>query len=304
MKSADRSPMRTGEACRPGWLWSALLVLASLPLPAVPVSAADAESGSSTAAVSVELTDAETAVLEKAVPETVEDLRVIESITQRLAEKIAPVTVGLSIGRAQGSGVIISEDGYVLTAAHVSGPPGRKVSIILHDGRKVEGVTLGLNPVIDAGMIQITTEGDWPHAEMADADDVAVGDWCVATGHPGGYQDDRSAVLRLGRVVSLGENVIQTDCTLVGGDSGGPLFDMQGRVIGINSRIGVNTDWNFHVPVAAYHDGWDKLIASEEWSERVPGAILGVNGEDHEKGCRVTRVAPGYPAEEAGLQEG
>jgi serine protease Do len=209
------------------------------------------------------------------------------------------------VGRAQGSGVIVSEDGYVLTAAHVAGAPNRRVRVILPDGREVVGKSLGMNQGVDAGLIKITDAGKWPHVEMGEIDTVDAGDWCVATGHPGGYREGRSPVLRLGRVIMVRDSVIQTDCTLVGGDSGGPLFDMDGRVIGINSRIGTSTNWNFHVPISSYRDDWDRLVAGEEFgTEEVSVAVLGVSGDDHPDGCKVTDVARGYPAEQAGIQVG
>ena len=245
------------------------------------------------------------AALGKPVPETVEDLLAIERQVRTVAEKVSPATVGLRVGRAQGSGVIVSKDGYVLTAAHVIGKPDRRVTIVLPDGREVAGKTLGLNHAIDAGLVKITEKGDWPHAEMGEIQTVDAGDWCIATGHPGGYRVGRTPVLRLGRVIMVRGSVVQTDCTLVGGDSGGPLFDMDGKVIGVNSRIGTSTAWNFHVPISAYSDDWDRLVAGEEFGlEDGPVAVLGVSGDDHPDGCKVTEVARGYPAEDVGVRVG
>lgn len=244
------------------------------------------------------------AALDKPVPETVDDLLAIEEQIQRVARKAIPATVGVRVGRAQGSGVIVSQDGLVLTAAHVSGEPGRPVTLTLSDGRRVRGESLGLNRELDAGMIRITDSGSWPAAEMAKPDNVDVGDWCVAIGHPGGVQEGRTAPVRLGRIVAFRRSLIQTDCTLVGGDSGGPLFDMQGRVIGVHSRIGPSTAWNFHVPISVYRDGWDKMLAGETWGGFGSGALLGVLGDDDPEGCLVTGVAPGLPAEAAGLEVG
>ncbi|MEX1098542.1 MAG: trypsin-like peptidase domain-containing protein [Planctomycetales bacterium] len=246
------------------------------------------------------------AVFTKAVPESLEDLRAIERQVTALSEDLIRATVGVRIGRAQGSGVIVSDDGYVLTAAHVAGSPGREVEFILHDGRKVRGKTLGLHRGLDAGLMQITTEGKWTVAEMGDMDEIRVGDWCVATGHPGGYHDGRAPVVRLGRVVLKRDSVIQSDCALVGGDSGGPLFDMQGRVIGIHSRIGPSIVWNFHVPISAYEEGWERMVASEVFGGRPSrgSAVMGVNGDDHAEGAEVTGVSEGFPAEEAGLRVG
>ncbi|MEX0716213.1 MAG: trypsin-like peptidase domain-containing protein [Planctomycetaceae bacterium] len=245
-------------------------------------------------------------VFTKAVPESLEDLLEIERQVTKLSEDMLRATVGVRIGRAQGSGVIVSEDGYVLTAAHVAGSPDRDVEFILHDGRKVRGKTLGLHRGLDAGLMQITTEGEWTVAPMAKMDDISVGDWCLATGHPGGYHDGRAPVVRLGRVVLKRDSVIQTDCALVGGDSGGPLFDMRGRVIGIHSRIGPSIVWNFHVPISAYADGWERMLASEVFGSRPTrgSAVMGVNGEDHADGAKVVGVSEGFPAHEAGIKVG
>lgn len=246
-------------------------------------------------------------VFTKSAPESVEELREIERQVTRISETLLRATVGVRIGRAQGSGVIVSEDGYVLTAAHVSGSPGRDVEFILHDGRKVRGKTLGLHRGLDAGLMQITSEGKWTVAPMAKMEDIRVGDWCIATGHPGGFQDGRAPVVRLGRVVLKRGSVIQTDCALVGGDSGGPLFDMQGRVIGIHSRIGPSIAWNFHVPISAFHDGWERMVASEVMGAsraRRGSAVMGVSGEDHEEGAKITAVTEGLPAEKSGIEVG
>lgn len=243
------------------------------------------------------------AVFSKRVPEGPDDLREMQAHLRSMAERVTACTVGLIIGPAQGSGVIISDDGYVLTAAHVSGRPGRHVEIVLPDGKRVSGTTYGRDDMLDAGLIKIDSGSDWSHADMAPADSIKFGAWCVATGHPGGYHDGRTPVLRLGRVLFATRRVIQSDCELVGGDSGGPLFDMHGRVIGINSRIGEETQLNFHVPINAYTDSWDRLLASESFHTH-SGALLGISGDAHPAGLKVTKVHPGEPADSAGVRVG
>jgi serine protease Do len=172
----------------------------------------------------------------------------------------------------------------------------------------VKGETLGLNTDLDVGLVKITDEGEWPAVEMGDMKTVDVGDWCLATGHPGGYRKGRDPVVRLGRVILKRNNLVQTDCTLVGGDSGGPVFDMDGKVIGINSRIGNSTALNFHVPVSSYQDNWEKLVKTENWSNSpnplAGGPVLGVSGDDDPKGCVITSIGENLPAEEAGLEVG
>jgi serine protease Do len=140
---------------------------------------------------------------------------------------------------------------------------------------------------------------------MGDSADLKVGAWTVATGHPGGWDDSRPGVVRLGRIIRADSFVVQSDCTLVGGDSGGPLFDMQGRVIGIHSRIGSLAAANFHVPVDTYQLTWDRLKRGDAWGEPEQGGpFLGVNGSDHPLGCRITQVVDDTPADKGGLRRG
>src|SRR6202007_2067273 len=100
-------------------------------------------------------------------------------------------------GGAQGSGVIVTKEGLILTAGHVSGLAERKCKVILPDGKILSGKTLGANHGIDSGMIQITDPGDYPFCEMADSSAARVGAWCMAIGHPGGVQKGRDPVVRL-----------------------------------------------------------------------------------------------------------
>jgi serine protease Do len=228
----------------------------------------------------------------------------MEAHIQTLVDSLSAATVGVRIGPAQGSGVIVSNDGYVLTAAHVSGRPGRQVEIIFPNGDRFEGTTLGRNQTLDAGLIQLEERAEpWPYVTMADPAGIEVGEWCLATGHPGGFFDDRPPVFRLGRLIFNSKRFLQTDCELVGGDSGGPLFDMHGHVIGINSRIGQDTDMNFHAPIAAFANDWDRLVDSDSFRTH-SGALLGVSGTPRDVGIEVTEVYPDEPAEKAGVRVG
>jgi serine protease Do len=255
------------------------------------------------------------AVAVKSVPESIEDLKAFQKQTRQVLRKVIPCTVGLVIGGGAGSGVIVSPDGYVLTAGHVSGEPGRKVTIYLHDGRKVKAKSLGVNRGMDSGMVKITEDhpdgGKWPYVEMGDSAKLKKGQWCICTGHPGGYKKDRPPVVRVGRIVKFNNDMIRSDCTLVGGDSGGPLFDMRGKVIGIHSKIGLSISDNIHVPVDTYRATWDRLAKGEEWgtifdlfSARANSGYLGVVPDREAKICRINEVIKGSPAEKAGLKEG
>ena len=206
-----------------------------------------------------------------AAPKNVAELKTIETQVKKLVDKILPCTVGVQVGAARGSGVIISEDGYVMTAGHVVDMSGRDVTFFLSDGKTVKGKTLGLFKNVDAGLMKISDAGKWPFAEKGRSADLKPGTWCVATGHPLGYQEERPAVIRVGRILRVRETTIQTDCPLVGGDSGGPLFDLAGKVIGINSRIGGSTLMNYHVPIDVFHDNWDRLVKGDAWQIDMPG---------------------------------
>jgi serine protease Do len=252
-------------------------------------------------------------------PANLDELRLMDAHQRDLIQRLAQFTVGIEIGPTQGSGVIISSDGVILTAAHVAGTPGRNVRVWTSDGQQHRGKTLGVNYDRDAGLIKITpssTEGDdektpaekvWPHAEMGDMSPPPLGSWCLALGHPGGYQLDRQPPVRFGRVLSITNKYIETDCILIGGDSGGPLFDMEGRVIGIHSSIGSQLNKNMHVPVYVYRDHWNRLVRGDAWGSLrnlVGRPVIGVTGDPSTNAPKIAQVLPASPADSAGLKPG
>jgi serine protease Do len=195
----------------------------------------------------------------------------------------------------------------VLTAAHVAGNPKQAALVWMSDGSVKRGITLGLNQELDAGMIKITEPGEWPFAPLGKSSQLKAGQWCLATGHPGGFDGSRrSPVLRWGRVLKTERSAILTDCTLVGGDSGGPLFDMNGRVVGIHSRIGKNLTINVHVPVDPYRSAWNRLVRGEVWGMLDPTqqGWLGVTEDGTASDARILKVVDGSPARLAGLRAG
>jgi len=233
------------------------------------------------------------------------DLKLMQDHIRKVTARLQAATVGVQVGAAQGSGVIMNKEGFVLTAAHVSGQPKRRVEFQLADGRKLVGETLGLDRSTDGGLMKITEGKDFPHLEMGDSSTLREGQWVLATGHPGGFQPDRKPVLRLGRLLLVERTVLTTDCTLVGGDSGGPLFDMEGRIIGINSRIATPLTANMHVPINTFKETWDRMAKGEAWGH-FPGQepYLGVRGEKDAKNAKIAHIFPGSPAEKAGLKVG
>lgn len=249
--------------------------------------------------------------IKKRTPETLKDLKAMEEHVARVVERVMPAVVSVRIGGSFGSGVIVSKDGYVLTAGHVSGNPNRDVVVYFHDGKKAKGKTLGGNHGIDSGLIKITDEGNWPYVEMGNSAELKNDQWCLVCAHPGGFKPGRTPPVRLGRVKIMTNNTLTTECALVGGDSGGPLFDMHGRVIGINSRIGKEMAENHHVPVNPFKESWDKLAAGEVFggSKFGPGPqpakgtpFIGVTFDREAEGCVIRQVAADSPAARAGLK--
>jgi serine protease Do len=243
--------------------------------------------------------------LRASVPADIEELRAIEQKVADVVKRVAPAVVAVRVGSSAGTAVIISEDGYALSAAHVGGAPDREVTFTFPDGRKATGRTLGRNLDMDSGLMKITDPGPWPHVDVCDPENARVGDWVLALGHPGGFVAERPVVVRLGRIIRL-RGIVQTDCTLISGDSGGPLFDMEGHVIGIHSRISESTSDNYHVPVGTYLATWDRLANSETWGGRPPPSrsTIGVRAMDTPDGCRIESLVEEGPAAKAGMQPG
>jgi len=349
-------------------------------------------------------------------PASIEQLKAMQEHVTSLYERIEPAVVNIKSNMGQGSGVVVTSDGYILTAAHVISIPNRSAVITFPDGSRARAQTLGLFRNLDAGLLKIyevipeeeeedeeeaedkeegdeesdsnddedsdseseednddeedsddsesgEEDSDEPETEESDdmdeeeSDDeedsesdmeepdadedeegsgseeeeadgekeeadgekeeadgeeeeatrkdrfavqedlpsfsyleignsasLNLGQWVVAVGHPGGLDEDRGIVLRIGRINDIvikpedddedDEIYLRTDCTLVGGDSGGPLIGMDGSVIGIHSRIGVKLKLNFHVPSNEYTDNWTTLLEPVV-HDRDPAMMIG-----------------------------
>lgn len=244
-------------------------------------------------------------VFHKPVLTSLDDAKAVEKQVRALLPRLSRAVVAVEVGEASGSGVVVSEEGLVLTAAHVGEEANRDVRFTFPDGNTARGKTLGMNHALDAGLMKITQQGPWPHVEMGDLERAPVGEWVLALGHPGGFDPERSLVVRLGRVIRWRPEILQTDCPITAGDSGGPLFDMRGRVIGIHSRISDSTAENFHVPITSFQSSWDRLMKGDVWGDgKAPRPWFGVRGVDHPHGCKLVSVEEEGPAFKAGLQTG
>lgn len=237
-------------------------------------------------------------------PKTIEELRFMEKHFAELAEKAFPATVNIQMGAAQGTGVVVSSDGYIMTAAHViaGGAKKARITFMNADGtvqKPVLATPLGNGKEIDSGMLKID-EGqgdDFPYLDVGMSKELKLGQWVMAVGHPGGLDEKRGLVVRVGRIVFNSDKFIRTDCTLVGGDSGGPLVDMNGEVVGIHSRIGTKLLDNLHVPADTYSENWDDL-ANGVILDGIPSLAFNVVDRTTE----VESVVEDGPADKAGLK--
>lgn len=196
------------------------------------------------------------------------DVANLENTIQDVVEKVRPATVAVRMDDGDASGVIVSKEGHVLTAGHCVMDPGTKFQIELPDGRVFDAVGMGLEPNLDCGLIKIEEEGDWPFVELGWSSELKKNQPCISLGHSHGFKAQRGPVVRFGRIVDPISNVngyIQSSCLMEPGDSGGPLFDLKGRLIGIHSQCGEVLDENFEVPVDAFRRYWTQLNEPEKF---------------------------------------
>jgi S1-C subfamily serine protease len=251
----------------------------------------------------------------------------------RVVDTVSPAVVHLGVrqevmgrggqrleGMGSGSGVLITPDGYLITNDHVV-ERARGIEVALSDGRVLPGTVVGTDPATDLAVVRAGGSA-LPVAELGDSDRLRPGQIAIAIGNPLGYQTTVTAgiVSALGRTLrsqsgSLIENVIQTDAALNPGNSGGPLVDSRGRVVGINTAIiqyaqGIC----FAVPINTAR--WVAGLLIKEG--RVRRAYLGLTGQTWPiarrwvyeyglaaaTGILVHQVMPGSPAARAGVHQG
>jgi serine protease Do len=246
---------------------------------------------------------------------TLDEVRKLESKITTFVDKALPATVALiSVETgASGSGVITTPDGLILTAAHVV-EGNEQVEVVFPNGRQTKAKVLGANLSKDIALAKIVDPGPWPYVEMGQSKPLKAGDWVIAMGHSAGYDPARTPPVRFGRVVSDGPgNFLTTDCSLIGGDSGGPLFGIDGKVVAVNSSIGESIKNNNHAGVDGFREDWDRLMKSEIWGElqmnplanqERPVMGIRVSEQQSEAGIPVASVTPGTPAARAGIRPG
>lgn len=246
--------------------------------------------------------------------ETIAQLKQVEKQVSSVVSKTMDSCVAVSDGVGFGSGVIVSADGLVLTAGHVMASTDQgQYEVILPSGRRVKARPLGKNLNTDTGMVQIVEPGPWPFVNLTREANPQLGSWVVSLGHSGGWEIGRSAPVRTGRILARRDHQILTDAVLIGGDSGGPLFNLNAELIAIHSSIGDSVAENRHVLMAAYTRDWERLKRGESWGQlpelnepdnTARRGLIGVRVDKTAPNCRIKAVNPGSPADEAGIEVG
>jgi putative serine protease PepD len=216
-------------------------------------------------------------------------------------------------GAAEGSGFVFDKEGHVVTNQHVVENQG-EIEVTFWNGTSYPGRVVGMDRSTDLAVIKVSAPAAELHPlPLADSDEVGVGDGVVAIGSPFGLTQSVTSgiVSALGRQMesqtdfTIGDS-IQTDAAINHGNSGGPLLDLRGRVIGVNSQIqsegGGNDGVGFAVSSNTVRDVVPQLVAGQT----VQHAYLGVRiaSSESPEGVALATVVPGGPADKAGLQEG
>lgn len=218
---------------------------------------------------------------------------------------------------AVGSGFIVRSDGYVLTNNHVIAG-AKEIDVTLADGRKFKGKVMGRDPRYDLAVVKIDATG-LPTVELGDSEKIRPGAFAIAIGNPYGLQHTVTAGIISGLARSIDGDpkeagmYIQTDAAINRGNSGGPLIDIEGRVVGINTAIIPEAQGiGFAIPVNVAKDVLDDLIKGKKivypWIgvklQEVTDELAEYFGLREKTGVAIAYVYPDSPAEKANLQEG
>lgn len=218
---------------------------------------------------------------------------------------------------AQGSGFIISPDGYILTNNHMV-EEASKVEVELTDGRKFTAKIIGTDPDSDVAVVKVDAE-NLPYLELADSDSLQVGEWVLAIGNPLGLSHTVTAGIvsakgRSGFGLANFENFIQTDAAINFGNSGGPLINLDAEVVGINTAIvgaGGNIGIGFAIPINMAKNIYEQLVQNGtvsrgyigiKFEELTPELASGLGLNEDTRGISVVEVMEDSPADKAGLK--
>ncbi len=241
----------------------------------------------------------------------------VERVSPSVVNIIVTTETGETTSEGQGSGFIISDDLEVVTNYHVI-EGGTNIDIEFNDGRSYPARILGTDEETDLALLEIQTDEKIPHVNFHQEEDLRIGDWVVAIGNPFGIGQSTSlgVISAIGREkVDSGSYVdyIQTDATINRGNSGGPLFDLDGHVVGVNSAIYSPTGASVGIAFVIPHQTAELIITQLRENGRVRRGYLGaglrtaeysVEGQPgfFKGGATINDVLPGSPADIYGLQ--
>ncbi|MGC1215348.1 MAG: trypsin-like peptidase domain-containing protein [Micromonospora sp.] len=246
----------------------------------------------------------------------------LAGVAERVLPSVVTVRVSSLGGVSEGSGFIVSADGHVVTNDHVVSGGTGKASVIFNDGTSAAATIVGQDPESDIAVIKVARTGLRP-VEFGDSDALAVGDPVLAIGSPLSLANTVTAgiVSALDRTMQAGEPggpvryyaAIQTDAAVNHGNSGGPLVDAAGRVVGVNSTIkslvadgqeAGNIGLAFAIPINQAKRVTQDIIGTGKARRTVIGAQVGGTGVASGAGVRLNAVEPSGPAAAAGLKAG
>ena len=235
----------------------------------------------------------------------------VAQISKSASRGTVEIVVQGSGSAAEGSGFVYDSEGHIVTNAHVV-EGSTSYTVVFPDGKRVQATLVGSDPSTDLAVLKVNVPASQLHPlTLADSGAVLVGDGVVAIGSPFGLENTVTTgiVSALNREIqapdgSAIENAIQTDAAINHGNSGGPLLDLNGHVIGINSQInsqsGGNDGVGFAIPSSTVRTIAGQLIATG----KVQHGYLGVSVSDKSAGVAVNSVQPGSAAARAGLKSG
>ncbi|MEQ8666437.1 MAG: DegQ family serine endoprotease [Rhodospirillales bacterium] len=218
-----------------------------------------------------------------------------------------------------GSGFLISKDGYVVTNNHVI-QDADEITVILHDDTRLKAVLVGRDSRTDIAVLKVDPDKDLPYVKFGDSDASRVGDWIVAIGNPFGLGGTVTAgiISARGRDINSGpyDDYIQTDASINRGNSGGPMFNIDGEVIGINTAIfspsGGSVGIGFAIPTSTAKPVIDQLIDHGEvrrgWLgvhiQQVSEDIAETLGLEDARGALIANIVADGPAADSDLKVG
>ncbi|MDB4694962.1 trypsin-like peptidase domain-containing protein [bacterium] len=233
------------------------------------------------------------------------DATELQTSIHQTIESVQPAVVAIRGSRSAFSGVIVSADGHVLSAGHAV-KPGSRYQVILPDGRRFRARGKGSNPKADCALVQITEKiSDLPFVQIGESSNLVANQPCIGISFPGGQGTREQPAVRFGRIVRSARpgGMLQSTALMEPGDSGGALFDLHGRVIGIHSRIGRSMNQNFEVPIDVYKKYWNELNAERSFTGG-SRLILGIEAREREdaSGVTVEKVIKDSVADRSGIK--